>query len=54
MEEENIEIPGGQISGPDLTLDNRDFIVVLTINNFEKVPQTAIADPVTVLLPGLT
>ena len=36
-QEENIEIPGGSISGPNLDLENKEFIAVLTINNFEKV-----------------
>ena len=37
LEEKNIEIPGGVISGPDLSLENRDFLVLVTINNFDKV-----------------
>ena len=35
--EENIEIPGGEISGPNLDLENKEFIAILSINNFEKV-----------------
>lgn len=37
LEEKNIQIPGGLITGPDLTLENRDFIVLVTLNNFDKV-----------------
>jgi len=32
-----IEIPGGPISGPDLSLENKEFISILRINNFERV-----------------
>jgi len=35
--EDQIEIPGGQISGPDSSLQDKEFIAVLTINNHEKV-----------------
>jgi len=35
--EENIKIPGGEISGPNLDLENKEFIAILSINNFEKV-----------------
>ena len=34
---EHIEIPGGNIEGPNLDLENKEFIAVLTINNKEKV-----------------
>jgi len=37
IEEKNIEIPGGEISGPDLDLENKEFIAVITVNNFEKI-----------------
>jgi ABC-type uncharacterized transport system ATPase component len=37
VEEKNIEIPGGNITGPDLSLENKDFITIITINNFDKV-----------------
>ena len=37
VSEEQIEIPGGKVNGPDLSLENKDFIAVLTINNHEKV-----------------
>jgi len=35
--EEQIEIPGGQVSGPDPALENKEFIAVLTINKHEKL-----------------
>ena len=35
--EEDIEIPGGHISGPDLNLEQKEFIAILTINDYEKV-----------------
>ena len=35
--DEQIEIPGGKVNGPDLSLENKEFIAVLTINNHEKV-----------------
>jgi len=35
--EDCIEIPGGPISGPDLSLQNKEFISILRINNFERV-----------------
>jgi len=34
---DKIEIPGGEISGPDLSLENKEFIAILTMNDFEKV-----------------
>jgi hypothetical protein len=37
LEEKNIEIPGGVITGPDLSLENKDFIALVTVNNFDKV-----------------
>jgi len=37
IEEKNIEIPGGEITGPDLDLENKEFIAVITVNNFEKI-----------------
>jgi hypothetical protein len=39
LEEKNIEIPGGVITGPDLSVENRDFIALVTVNNFDKVRQ---------------
>lgn len=35
--EEQIEIPGGSIHGPDPNLENKEFVVVLTLNNTEKL-----------------
>jgi hypothetical protein len=37
LEEKNIEIPGGVITGPDLSLENKDFIALVTVNSFDKV-----------------
>lgn len=37
VEEKNIEIPGGEINGPDMDLQNKEFIAILTVNNFEKI-----------------
>jgi len=34
---EDILIPGGKIEGPDMTLENKEFISILTINNQEKL-----------------
>lgn len=34
--EEAIELPKQQISGPDLTKENKEFYVTITINNLEK------------------
>eukprot|EP00088_Acartia_fossae_P034792 TRINITY_DN35754_c0_g1_i1.p1 TRINITY_DN35754_c0_g1~~TRINITY_DN35754_c0_g1_i1.p1 ORF type:complete len:294 (-),score=38.94 TRINITY_DN35754_c0_g1_i1:202-1083(-) len=34
---EDIEIPGGQISGPNLSLENKEFVAILTVNKFEKI-----------------
>jgi len=36
-EDEHIEIPGGQINGPDLQLENKEFVAILTVNNLEKI-----------------
>jgi len=33
----HIEIPGGTIEGPNMELENKEFIAVLTINNKEKL-----------------
>jgi len=33
----DIEIPGGKIEGPNMELENKEFIAVLTINNKEKL-----------------
>ena len=35
--EDDIQIPGGRIQGPDTELENKEFIAVLTINNKEKL-----------------
>ena len=35
--EEQIELPGGQVIGPDPALENKEFVAVLTINNHEKL-----------------
>jgi len=35
--EDQIEIPGGQITGPDLNMNYKEFIVNLTVNNFDKI-----------------
>ena len=35
--EEDIEIPGGQIQGPDMELENKEFIAILKINYKEKI-----------------
>jgi len=37
VDEEHIDIPGGQISGPDQSLEEKEFVAVLTINNHEKL-----------------
>jgi len=37
LSDDQIEIPGGQISGPDTNLENKEFIAIITINNHEKV-----------------
>ena len=34
---DQIDIPGGIIEGPNLELENKEFIAVLTVNNKEKV-----------------
>merc|ERR1712032_671598 len=38
VSDEQIEIPGGKVNGPDLNLENKEFIAILTINNHEKLP----------------
>jgi ribosomal protein L9 len=35
--EDQIEIPGGQITGPDLNMNYKEFIVILTVNDFDKI-----------------
>ena len=35
--EEDLEIPGGVIEGPNMDLENKEFISVLTINEKERV-----------------
>jgi len=35
---EDIEIPGGQIEGPDMSLEGKEFIAVISINNEETLP----------------
>ena len=37
VKSEDIEIPGGKIEGPDMALENKEFVAVLTINDKEKV-----------------
>lgn len=37
VSEDQIDIPGGQISGPDPSLEDKEFVAVLTINNHEKL-----------------
>ena len=39
VKSEDTEIPGGNIEGPDMALENKEFVAVLTINNKEKVGQ---------------
>ena len=40
--EEDIEIPGGRIEGPDPGLEGKEFVALLTVNNKEKVPASVI------------
>lgn len=35
--EDQIQIPGGQITGPDLNMNYKEFIVILTVNDFDKI-----------------
>jgi len=35
--EEDIEIPGGRIEGPDPGLEGKEFVALLTVNNKEKL-----------------
>ena len=37
VKSEDIEIPGGKMEGPDMALENKEFVAVLTINDKEKV-----------------
>jgi len=40
VKEDQIEIPGGKfgsIKGPDLSLENKEFVAILNINNLEKL-----------------
>ena len=37
MKSDDIQIPGGKIEGPNMDLENKEFIAILTINNQEKV-----------------
>jgi len=40
VKEDQIEIPGekfGSIKGPDLSLENKEFVAILNINNLEKL-----------------
>jgi hypothetical protein len=37
LTEEQISIPGGEISGPDSSLENKEFVAVIAINSYEKV-----------------
>jgi len=34
---EDIEIPGGKIEGPDMDLENKEFIAILTLNGKDKL-----------------
>ena len=40
--EEDIEIPGGRIEGPDPGLEGKEFVALLTVNNKEKVAASVI------------
>jgi len=35
--DDRIELPGGEISGPDRSLDNKEFIAVVTVSHLEKI-----------------
>lgn len=37
LHEKSIEIPGPPIQGPDMDLHGKDFLVILTVNNKEKI-----------------
>jgi len=37
VSEDRIEIPGGQICGPDMELQNKEFIAILTVSPLEKL-----------------
>ena len=37
VQEKDIELPGGKIEGPNMDLENKEFIAVVTINNKEKL-----------------
>jgi large subunit ribosomal protein L9 len=37
LSDESIELPKHPISGPDLTMEGKSFVVYITINNKEKV-----------------
>ena len=41
--EEDIEIPGGRIEGPDPGLEGKEFVALLTVNNKEKVAAASVA-----------
>ena len=41
--EEDIEIPGGRIEGPDPGLEGKEFVALLTVNNKEKVAASVIS-----------
>ena len=34
---EDIELPGGKIEGPDMNLENKEFVAIVTLNKQEKV-----------------
>ena len=42
MKSEDIEIPGGKIEGPDMNLENKEFVSIVTLNNQEKVYKSQI------------
>ena len=37
VKSEDIELPGGKIEGPDMNLENKEFVAIVTLNNQEKV-----------------
>lgn len=37
VKEDRIEIPGGKISGPDMDLEQKEFIAVITVSSLEKL-----------------
>lgn len=37
VKSEDIEIPGGKVEGPNMDLEGKEFVAILTINNREKL-----------------